>query len=94
MGTGPINVEPLDYLLLYMRQNCHLCEDMVEQLEELRTTHGFTVVQRDVDADPLWRKDYGDRVPVLLYKQTVICQYYLDQKALLDLIGTAMSSGQ
>ena len=94
MGTGPIDVEPLDCLLLYMRRNCHLCEDMMEQLEELRAVYSFTVEQRDVDDDPLWRQEYGDRVPVLMFKQTVICQYYLDRKSLLDVIGSAISAGQ
>ena len=89
-----MNVERPHHLLLYMRRYCHLCEDMMEQLEELRVVHSFTVEQRDVDDDPLWRQEYGDRVPVLMFKQTVICQYYLDRKALLDVIGNAMSSGQ
>jgi|TARA_B100001964_G_C14140713_1_gene557293 hypothetical protein len=80
------DVEPPHRLLLYMRRNCHLCEDMVEQLEELQVTHRFSIEQRDVDKNLLWKKEYGDRVPVLVSGQTVICHYYLDRKSLLDVI--------
>ena len=89
-----MNVERPHYLLLYMRRYCHLCEDMMEQLEEIRTTHGFSVEQRDVDTNPLWKKEYGGRVPVLISGQTVICHYYLDRKALLDVIGRSMPVGR
>ena len=94
MGTSPIDAEPLDCLLLYMRRNCHLCEDMMEQLEELRSIHGFSIEQRDVDDNPLWKKEYGGRVPVLVFGQTVISQYYLDRKTLLDVIGGSLPVGR
>ncbi|MGA0344477.1 MAG: glutaredoxin family protein [Arenicellales bacterium] len=71
-------------LTLYSRRGCHLCEDMLSQLNELRSEYAFSLEVRDVDSDPIWVEQFGEAVPILLVGQVEICRYFLDQKALLS----------
>ncbi len=72
-------------LIVYSRQDCHLCELLLDELEPLVRGHARIVV-RDVDDDPTWRAVYGERVPVVHHDGDDICQYNLDRQAVLDLI--------
>ncbi|MFN6960913.1 MAG: glutaredoxin family protein [Rhodocyclaceae bacterium] len=69
-------------LTLYGRPGCHLCEDMLAVLEDLRGELGFSIEVRDVDADPAWRARYGLRVPVLAAGDEEICHFFLDPQKL------------
>ena len=69
-------------LVIYVRTDCQLCEDMVGQLRELQAAYSFEIEHRDVDLWPAWRQTYGDKVPVLLCGGVEICRYFLDLKAL------------
>jgi len=72
-------------LIVYSRRGCHLCELLLEELEPLVRGRARITV-RDVDADPGWRADYGERVPVVHYDGEDICQYNLDRQAVLNRI--------
>ncbi len=75
--------EPL--LRLYQRTGCHLCEDMLQQLERLRLEIPFRLELVDVDADPGHREDYGARIPVLETEQgQEISEYFLDEQGVRD----------
>ena len=74
-------------LTIYSRRGCHLCEDMLSQLNELGNEHAFSLEVRDVDSDPIWVEQFGEAVPILLVGQVEICRYFLDQKALLSHLG-------
>ena len=39
-------------LTLYTRKDCHLCEDMHRQLQEMKHDYRFEIDLRDVDAHP------------------------------------------
>ena len=69
-------------LVIYVRADCHLCEDMVDQLYGLQATYSFEIECRDVDFRPAWSENYGDKVPILLYGGVEICRYFLDLRAL------------
>jgi len=73
--------------IVYSRQDCHLCELLLDELEPLVGGHARITV-RDVDDDPAWRRTYGERVPVVHCDGRDICQYNLDRQAVLDLIST------
>ena len=53
-------------LTLYSREGCHLCEQLLEELAPWVAARGATVELLDVDADPVARRRYGHRIPVLL----------------------------
>ena len=75
-------------LVVYVRSECHLCEDMVDQLRELQTERAFGLEIRDVDIRPDWVSAYGEKVPVLLTNDIEICRYFLDLRAVQQALGT------
>ena len=73
-------------LTFYFRDGCHLCEDMWQQLGELRRERQFQVHQVNVDGDPGLVDKYGSLVPVLVSGDDVLCHYYLDLKNLNEFL--------
>lgn len=75
-------------LILYSRTYCHLCDDMLAALHELRGECGFEVSVVDVDADPVLEEKYNERVPVLTTEDgREICHYFLDVAKLRETLG-------
>lgn len=79
-------------LTLLSRAYCHLCDEMREALAPLVASHGATLVERDVDADPSLEARFGDRVPVLWLgdppEGREICHYVLDRERTLAALRT------
>jgi glutaredoxin len=48
------------------RAGCHLCEVAEADVERICGEVGVAWATEDVDTDPEWRAEYGDRVPVIL----------------------------
>jgi len=69
-------------LTVFAREHCHLCQDMLAQLEPLRETLGFKLKVVDVDSGPELQGRYGEWVPVLMGGDEEICHYFLDRTAL------------
>ena len=70
-------------LMVYARQHCHLCEDMIAALRDLQARLRFRLEVTDVDSDNDLRLRYGERVPVLVAAGgEEICHYHLDLNAL------------
>ena len=63
--------EPME-LVLYGRDGCHLCDQMLEELAEcLRGRQSVRVV--DVDSSPALRERHGLKVPVLELDGEEVC---------------------
>lgn len=75
-------------LTLYSRSACHLCEDMEQHLASLSQDHTFSVQRIDIDDSAELADTYGSRVPVLMHGEHLICEYYLDQQTLLQLLNS------
>jgi hypothetical protein len=71
-------------LTMYVRQGCHLCTDMVQELEYLKSEFDFRYSLRDVDAEPGLIAKYGERVPVLVAGAEELCWYFLDKQRLRE----------
>ena len=69
-------------LIVYGREHCHLCHNMIAALQILQARLSFHLEVVDVDSDDELRSRYGERVPVLLAGGEEICHYYLDRVAL------------
>lgn len=69
-------------LIVYGREHCHLCEDMIAALRELQARHPFSLDVVDVDSDADLKLRYGERVPVLMGEGQEICHYHFDPVAL------------
>ncbi|MCU7904684.1 MAG: glutaredoxin family protein [Candidatus Thiodiazotropha sp. (ex Epidulcina cf. delphinae)] len=72
-------------LHFYYRRDCHLCEDMLEDLARLRAEWVFDLVEVDIDRRPEIREKYHTRVPVLENAQgRCLSEHFLDQATLLS----------
>lgn len=76
-------------LTVYIRHGCHLCEDLLHQLQALQVGHDFDFFTVDVDADPVITQQYAALVPVVVLGEQPICHYFLDQAALLQALADA-----
>ncbi len=74
-------------LTLYVREHCHLCDEMQRALEPYCANRGIELQQVDVDSDPVLSARYGDTVPLLAVKDDEICRFQLDVQALLEHLG-------
>ena len=74
------------HLVLYSRDGCHLCEDMIEHLNQLKEDYPFELEIRDVDSLGEWFNRYNELVPVLESDGQEICRYFLDQQQLIELL--------
>jgi hypothetical protein len=68
---------------LYSRGYCHLCDDMLLQLQQYLDDDGIPIVVLDVDADEELLKRFDELVPVLVGQKEgkepqQICHYFLD----------------
>ncbi|MDE2431016.1 MAG: glutaredoxin family protein, partial [Burkholderiales bacterium] len=57
------------HFTLYSRSYCHLCDDMLEQLQSYSSEYAFTVQVVDVDTDDELQALYDELVPVLMGKK-------------------------
>jgi hypothetical protein len=69
-------------LVVYGREECHLCQDMIAALREWQARLHFHLEVVDVDSDDNLKSLYGERVPVLVAGGEEICHYYLDHVVL------------
>jgi predicted thioredoxin/glutaredoxin len=72
--TDPV---PLRFVV-YSRSECGLCEELLRRLAALPGAGRFPVDVVDVDSDPLIRRRYGHKVPVLLFAGDLVCHGRLD----------------
>jgi len=76
--------------ILYSREGCHLCEDMIEQLQPYCNEYNFKVKIIDVDSSAQLQQRYGISVPILFYQHgdssEEICKYFLEPKRLMSFI--------
>ena len=57
------------------------------QLNDLKKIYDFEFDIVDVDSSTELVELYGHHVPVVMQGETRICQYFLDQTALLEALG-------
>ncbi|SER08794.1 Glutaredoxin-like domain [Nitrosomonas sp. Nm51] len=85
-----MKVDPAIDLVVYGREACHLCEQMVQALKQHQSRLSFDFQVIDIDTDSQLVSRYNDKVPVLmsLSGQKEICRYYLDTSALDDYLAS------
>ena len=60
-------------LVVYSRDDCGLCGQMIAELNEWLAGRGLAVEVRDVDADPAIRARFGMKIPVLTLDGRLVC---------------------
>ncbi|SEO68260.1 Glutaredoxin-like domain [Nitrosovibrio sp. Nv6] len=93
MGAADPDRPPLT-LVVYGREHCHLCEDMIAALQELQVRLPFRLDVIDVDSDSDLRSRYGERVPVLVAEGEEICHYHLDPVAVARIFPSPRDDGK
>ncbi|MBP6514062.1 MAG: glutaredoxin family protein [Steroidobacteraceae bacterium] len=73
-------------LVIYSREDCHLCDVMVEDLAAFLAPRGLGFELRDVDADPATARRWGLKVPVLTLDGSTVCWGRLDEAKLAGLL--------
>ncbi|PSJ17317.1 glutaredoxin family protein [Nitrosomonas supralitoralis] len=76
-------------LIIYGREDCHLCQDMILALQKLQQQVSLDFKVVDIDSDPELVARFGDKIPVLIspFTNQEICHYFLDVAALDDYLG-------
>jgi hypothetical protein len=74
-------------LTVYGREDCHLCHDMIAELEAFQLDYPFLLEIVDVGEDEILERQYGHLVPVLAGNGEEICHYHLDPVALAAYFG-------
>ena len=72
-------------LVLYGREDCHLCQEMIASLQALQAEIEFEFEVIDIDSDPELVSQYNERIPVLVSSTETrdeICHHHLDIAAL------------
>ncbi len=72
---------------VYTRQGCHLCEDLLEQIEPLLRGRA-TLTLIDIDRESGFLAQYNDKVPVVASSKGEVCRYFLDRDALESALAT------
>jgi uncharacterized membrane protein len=75
-------------VMLYSRQNCHLCEVAKQELDSLQDELPHKLVVVDVDQDPQLRQTFGELVPVVTVGPYQL-QAPFERKELIVTLGAA-----
>jgi hypothetical protein len=74
-------------VLLLSRSQCHLCDDAREIVSRVVADVGEGFVERDVDADPADRRQFGDHVPVVFVDGVQIDIWQVSESRLRAALG-------
>jgi hypothetical protein len=72
---------PAPRFLVYTREGCALCDEFIARLAEILAGTADSFELRDVDADPVTRRRFGLKIPVLTCDGSVVCHGHLDPAA-------------
>ena len=83
---NPFTSDEVKTLIVYGREDCHLCQNMILALQDIQERISFNFKVIDIDSDPELIALYGEKIPVLVSPLTnqEICHYFLDVAALDD----------
>jgi len=73
-------------LQLYVRSGCHLCEAMEDELSVFIESKKIQVERIYIDNDSRLKQLYGERIPVLMFNDSIICEFFLDPEALQQVL--------
>jgi thiol-disulfide isomerase/thioredoxin len=88
--TNPDNTtsEHAKRFVVYGREECHLCQNMILALKNLQEQVSFDFQVIDIDSNPELVALYGEKIPVLVFlinhQEQEICHYFLDLAAFDD----------
>ena len=87
--TAPVEV------LLYGRPECHLCDEVREEIVRIARDRGWDLDLREVDIegdDELFKR-YLEKIPVVVVGDEEVSELLLDADALIRRIATVAADG-
>jgi len=69
-------------LVVYSRQGCHLCEDMLAALADFQNELGYRYSVYDVDSDSALFEQYNTLVPVVALQGRELMRYFFELETL------------
>ena len=66
-------------LTVYVRPGCHLCDDALAVIAQLRDRHSFSLHVVDIEGDPLLHARYLERIPVIALDGEELYDFFVDQ---------------
>lgn len=68
---------------IYSRPECHLCDEMLDELKRWQNKYDFEVQILNIDKDSELTARYAARIPLLALNDEEICEYHFDEKSFL-----------
>ena len=65
-------------LIIYSREGCHLCEDMLEALAQFEVELGYSIRVYDIDDDASLLERFNALVPVVYFNGQELMRYYFE----------------
>ncbi len=75
-------------LVVYSREGCHLCEDMLETLRQYQPELGYRLEVYDIDDDVSLLEQFNAQVPVVYFNGKELMRYFFE----LPTLKTALES--
>ena len=75
--------EPEVVLSIYSRAECHLCDEMISALKKWQNRFNFQIKVINIDQNASLISRFAARIPLLAVNDLEICEYHLDEMALL-----------
>ena len=82
-----MNVPAAPVVVVWSREECPLCDELLNELSPLLAARGLRAEVRDVDSDPLALRRYGFKVPVVEVDGEAVCHGHLEAEAVLEVLG-------
>ena len=73
-------------VVLYGRPGCHLCEDALALIEQVRSRIPFVLEQRDIESNDDWFKRYLERIPVVELDGREVFELFVDAQRLQQML--------
>lgn len=68
-------------LVVYSREGCHLCEEMLDALKMFQAELGYTLKVYDIDEDDLLLEKYNALVPLVCFRGQELLRYHFELAA-------------
>jgi glutaredoxin len=69
---------------LYTKADCHLCEQALQALEQVRAELPFELAVRDITLDEDLHRAYFERIPVVTVDGEELFEYFVDADLLRE----------
>jgi glutaredoxin len=67
---------------LYTKPGCHLCEEALKTLGEVRAELPFELLVRDITSEETLHRAYFERIPVVALDGEELFEYFVDVETL------------